>query len=142
LDVSVAAQIVNLLLELRESTGIALIVISHDLAAVSRLADRVAVVLSGRIVEEGPAREVLSSPLHPFTAALKEAVPPAPGSSARRPAIRLPLDAAMAEVGCRFAPRCPIARPRCREEDPPLAEVSPGRRAACLFPGEVTPSSG
>jgi ABC-type glutathione transport system ATPase component len=90
LDVSVAAQIVNLLLDLRETTGVAMIVISHDLPAVARLADRVAVVYSGRVVEEGPAAEVLRAPRHPFTVSLCDAAPPAPGSSPGPPRPRLP----------------------------------------------------
>ncbi|HEY7369132.1 MAG TPA: ABC transporter ATP-binding protein [Thermoanaerobaculia bacterium] len=142
LDVSVAAQIVNLLLELREKTGVALIVISHDLAAVSRLADRVAVVFAGRVVEEGPAAEVLSAPRHPFTAALLDARPAPPGVASRTPPRQAAVDAASPGEGCPFVPRCPIARPRCRQEDPPLSEVSPGRRAACFFPAEVRPRSG
>ena len=137
LDVSVAAQIVNLLLDLRERSGLSYLFISHDAAVVARIADRVAVFYLGRIVEEGPSREVTSRPLHPYTAALVSA---APDPSGRRKRIALaagPADARNPPPGCPFHPRCPIARPRCREERPPLVELSAGRSAACFYPGEL-----
>ena len=145
LDVSVAAQVLNLLLELREKNGLSYLFISHDLATVERISDSIAVMYLGRIVEEGPAREVISHPLHPYTAALLSAVPdPDPASSSAR--IGLPGEPPSPEhppPGCSFHPRCPIARPRCREESPPLFPLEPGRSAACFFPGELTsPRSG
>jgi oligopeptide/dipeptide ABC transporter ATP-binding protein len=137
LDVSVAAQIVNLLLDLRERSGLSYLFISHDAAVVARIADRIAVFYLGRVVEEGPSREVATRPLHPYTAALVSA---APDPSGRRRRISLaagPADARNPPSGCPFHPRCPIARPRCREERPPLVEHSAGRSAACFYPGEL-----
>jgi oligopeptide/dipeptide ABC transporter ATP-binding protein len=139
LDVSIAAQIVNLLLDLRERAGLSYIFISHDLAVVSRVADSLAVFYLGRIVEEGPVAAVTARPLHPYTAALVAAAPE-PDPSARRRRIALagdPPSAGQAPPGCPFHPRCPIARERCREERPLLEEAEPGRRVACFFPGEL-----
>jgi peptide/nickel transport system ATP-binding protein len=143
LDVSVAAQIVNLLLDLRERSGLSYLFISHDVAVVARVADRIAVFYLGRVIEEGPARDVTARPLHPYTAALVSAVAdpdPAGPHDGRRKRIVLaggPPDARNPPSGCPFHPRCPIARERCREELPALREVSPGRTAACFYPGEL-----
>ncbi len=139
LDVSVAAQVMNLLLDLREKNGLSYLFISHDLAAVERISHRIAVMYLGRIVEEGPARLVTSSPLHPYTAALLSAVPePDPFSGRARVILPgEPPSPADPPSGCAFHPRCPIARPRCREETPPLFPLAPGRAAACFFPGEL-----
>jgi oligopeptide/dipeptide ABC transporter ATP-binding protein len=143
LDVSVRAQILNLLAELQGRLGLALLLIAHDLAAVEQLADRVAVMYLGRIVELAPRAELFARPLHPYTSALLSAVPqPEPG---RRPRILLAPTRELPRVrlteasgtGCAFQPRCPIARPRCAEERPPLAELGGGRRAACFYPGEL-----
>ena len=139
LDVSVAAQVVNLLLELREKNGLSYLFVSHDLATVERISDRIAVMYLGRIVEEGPAAEVTAQPLHPYTAALLSAVPsagPAPGR-ARVVLAGEPPSAADPPRGCSFHPRCPIARPRCREEKPALSAFTSSRTAACFFPGEL-----
>jgi oligopeptide transport system ATP-binding protein len=139
LDVSIAAQIVNLLLDLRERAGLSYLFISHDLAVVSRVADRIAVLYLGAIVEEGPAQEIARRPLHPYTAALVAAAgPPDPTS---RPASAVlagePASALHPPSGCAFHPRCPIARPRCSQEAPALAGTGPGRRVACFYPGEM-----
>lgn len=139
LDVSIAAQIVNLLLDLRERAGLSYLFISHDLAVVSRVADRLAVLYLGAIVEDGPADDVAGRPLHPYTAALVAAATDA-DPAARRAAGPLagePASAIDPPSGCAFHPRCPIARPRCAEEAPPLVEAGPGRRAACFYPGEM-----
>jgi oligopeptide/dipeptide ABC transporter ATP-binding protein len=138
LDVSIAAQIVNLLLELRERSGLSYLFISHDAAVVARLADRIAVFYLGRIVEEGPSRELTARPLHPYTAALVSAVPDPHAGGRRRIVLSAgPPDARNPPSGCPFHPRCPIARARCAEERPELREVSPGRLAACFYPGEL-----
>ena len=139
LDVSVAAQILNLLLDLRERSGLSYLFISHDLAVVERVADAIAVLYLGSIVEEGPAAEVAGRPMHPYTAALVASVAdPDPAARPRAAVLRgEPASALAPPRGCAFHPRCPIARPRCSEESPPLAELDSGRRAACFYPGEV-----
>jgi|RhiMetdeSRZDD1v2_1073273.scaffolds.fasta_scaffold19214_2 peptide/nickel transport system ATP-binding protein len=139
LDVSIAAQIVNLLLELRERSGLAYLFIAHDIAVVSRIADRIAVFYLGRIVEEGPAAAIIEKPLHPYTAALIAAVPdPAPDSLEPPRALGgEPPWAGQAPSGCPFHPRCPIARDRCRQERPELSDAGGARRVACFFPGEL-----
>jgi oligopeptide/dipeptide ABC transporter ATP-binding protein len=139
LDVSVRAQIVNLLAELQARHGLAMIFIAHDLAVVEQIADRVAVLYLGQVVEEGPVAAVLGSPLHPYTASLLASVPvPDPG----REPLRSPLagevpSPASPPSGCRFHPRCPIARPHCAREAPVLSDGGPGRRVSCHHPGEV-----
>jgi oligopeptide/dipeptide ABC transporter ATP-binding protein len=142
LDVSIAAQVLNLLLDLKEKHGLSYLFISHDLAVVAGIADRIAVMYLGRIVEEGRAGEVIARPLHPYSATLvSSALEPDPAVPARR--IELagePPSPATPPPGCAFHPRCPIARPRCREERPPLFDFADGRRAACFFPGEFLPT--
>jgi peptide/nickel transport system ATP-binding protein len=141
LDVSVRAQVVNLLLDLRRRRRLAILFIAHDLALVGRIAERVVVLYLGRVVEEGPAAEVLATPRHPYTVALLSAVPsPDPEHAGVR--IVLPGDPpspADPPVGCRFHPRCPVAAARCREESPALIAETDGRRIACHFPGSLIP---
>lgn len=140
LDVSIRGQILGLLEGLRERLGLALLLIAHDMAAVERLADRVAVLYLGRVVELAPRAALFSRPLHPYTVSLLSAVPrPEPGR--RRSRIVLggePPSPLAPPPGCPFHPRCPIARPHCAEDTPPLAEVAPGRFAACFYAGELT----
>ena len=133
LDVSVQAQVVNLLQDLQRQRGVALLFISHDLAVVEHLCQRIAVMYLGRIVESGPAREICRNPVHPYTAALLSAVPTLdPATRAHRIVLRgdppSPIDP---PTGCPFHPRCPIAQDRCRTERPPLRELRPGRWNAC-----------
>lgn len=139
LDVSIRGQILNLLAGLRERLGLSLLLIAHDMTAVERLADRVAVLYLGRVVELAPKVELFSRPLHPYTVSLLSAVPRAePGR--RRSRIVLggePPSPMSPPPGCPFHPRCPIARPNCAEDVPPLAEVAPGHLAACHYPGEL-----
>ena len=143
LDVSVRAQILGLLAGLRERLGLAMLLISHDMAAVERLADRVAVMYLGRIVELAPRAELLRRPLHPYTVSLLSAVPvPDPGR--RRSRIVLPGEPPSPLApppGCPFHPRCPSARPRCAAERPPLAPIDGDdldHQAACFYPGELS----
>ncbi len=144
LDLSVRAQIVNLLANLQKSRGIAMLFIAHDLALVEQIADRIAVLYLGRIVEEGPAAALLGTPLHPYTASLLAAVPrvrPAGEARRARPAPGEPPSPSAPPPGCPFHPRCPIARERCRGERPELLPAGAARRVACHFPGELGESA-
>jgi oligopeptide transport system ATP-binding protein len=138
LDVTVQAQIVDLLRALRLDSGLAIALISHDLGVVAGLADRVAVMYAGRIVESAPTAELLRAPRHPYTALLLQCVPDlrAP-RSARMPSLPgQPPSAAALPPGCAFAPRCPRASERCRAQRPPLQPVAQGGELACHHPLE------
>jgi peptide/nickel transport system ATP-binding protein len=145
LDVSVRAQVLDLLAGLKERLGLTLVLIAHDLAAVEQVADRVAVMYLGRMVELGAREAVFARPLHPYTVSLLSAAPvPEPGR--RRDRIVLsgePPSPLAPPPGCPFHPRCPIARPRCAVETPPLAATVAGaedgepHQAACFYPGEL-----
>jgi oligopeptide/dipeptide ABC transporter ATP-binding protein len=137
LDVSVRAGILQLLDSLREG-GLGILMITHDLSTAARFADRIAVMYLGRIVEEGPAGEVVGNPQHPYTRALLSVVPSRDPRKRRRPQIlrgEAP-DATRLPSGCRFHPRCPIAIEICPKVDPqlerPAAARSPAHRAACV----------
>lgn len=135
LDVSVRAEVVNLLTRLRDDLGLSYVFISHDLGMVRHVSDRVAVMYLGRIVELGPWQRVSDEPLHPYSRCLQEAVPVAdPAVEAARRVVPLAgevPDAAAPPPGCHFHPRCPLAEERCRLADPPLEELLPGHLAAC-----------
>jgi oligopeptide/dipeptide ABC transporter ATP-binding protein len=133
LDVSIRAQILNLLKRLQEQLGLAYIIISHDLAAARYLATRLAVMYAGKLVETGECDAVYTKPLHPYTEALLSAALPL-HPSAHRQRIVLPGEVANPmnpPSGCRFHPRCPRAMPHCRTEEPEWREVRPGRFTAC-----------
>ncbi len=134
LDVSVRAEIMNLLTQLRADLGLSYIFISHDVAMVRHISDRVAVMYLGRVVEAGPWKEVVDRPLHPYTKALREAVPvPDPratGELVASVAGEVP-DPARPPAGCPFHPRCPIAESICQAEEPRLEDVRPGHLVAC-----------
>ena len=135
LDVSIRAEILNLLSALARQQGIAIVMITHDLSTVAAYADRIAVMYLGRIVEHGPTRDVLESPRHPYAQALLSVVPVPDPSARRRPVIlggETP-DPSRIPSGCRFHPRCPLAFERCPIVDPPLFVVGPGHGAACLL---------
>jgi len=143
LDVATRAQIVALLDEVRQARRLTLLLIAHDLALASQVSDRVAVLHLGQVVEEGPAADVVRRPQHPYTAALVSATPdPDPRIERGRSRIVLrgePPSPLAPPPGCRFHPRCPIARDVCARAAPPLREARPGQRAACHFAGELAP---
>ncbi len=131
LDLSIQAQILNLLVDLKRDLGLSYLFISHDLSVVRYFADRVLVMYLGRIVESADHAALWREPRHPYTRALLAAVPqPVPGR-ARAPVALSGELGAPAPGGCRFRPRCPLAFDRCAAEDPVLREVEPGHAAAC-----------
>ncbi|HXR46936.1 MAG TPA: ABC transporter ATP-binding protein [Candidatus Limnocylindrales bacterium] len=134
LDVTIQAQILELLSELKQRLGMAILLITHNLGIVGDMADRVAVMYAGQIVELSPAKELLRRPLHPYTKALMASVPKLGGDADRLSAIpgNVPRIGNF-PPGCRFAPRCPIAKPECSEKIPELVEVEPGRSVRCPF---------
>ncbi|MEO8505250.1 MAG: oligopeptide/dipeptide ABC transporter ATP-binding protein [Acidobacteriota bacterium] len=138
LDVSVRAQILNLMAGIQQRLGLSMIFIGHDLGVVEQVADRVAVMYLGKIVEEGLCTDVLARPLHPYTESLLAAVPPPPGSTvlARSAPRGETPDPAAPPPGCPFHPRCPRAQRVCSLEVPALVERAPGRLAACHFPAQ------
>jgi oligopeptide/dipeptide ABC transporter ATP-binding protein len=145
LDVSVQAQVINLMVDLQEEYGCAYLFIAHDLALVERIADRVAVMYLGRIVEETTAADLFRNPVHPYTRALLQAIPvPDPERSRERAVLAGDLPSpADPPPGCRFHTRCPVAVDACRRDDPVLREVAPGHRAAChLAPGAPAQAGG
>ncbi len=136
LDVSVQAQIVNLLQDLQEQLGLTYLFITHNLHLVRRVSHRIAVMYLGRVVELGPAKALFDSPLHPYTTALVASK--SAGYQTKRIVLRGEIPSPLnPPSGCYFRTRCPIAKARCAEEYPPLVEVAPGREVACFYPGEV-----
>ncbi len=150
LDVTIQAQILDLLRDLKQRLGMAILFITHNLGIVGDMADRVAVMYAGQIVELSPARELLRHPLHPYTKALMASVPKLSGTArwgeatdepARGDARPTRLQAIPGNVprignfppGCRFAPRCRMAKPECSEKIPELLEAEPGRFVRCPF---------
>jgi peptide/nickel transport system ATP-binding protein len=133
LDVSVKAQIVNLLQDLQRDLGLALLFISHDLAIVEHMTHRVAVMYLGKIVEVATRERCFGSPQHPYTYALLSAVPvPEPGKARTRVVLKGDVPSPInPPSGCRFHTRCPFAFDRCRSEEPELRQVAPGQEAAC-----------
>ncbi len=134
-DVSMRASILELLDQLRREMNTAIIFITHDLAVAKLISDRIAVMYVGKIVEEGPADEVLSNPRHPYTRALITSVP----SIKRKIRKRFPIIGDIADPtnvppGCRYHPRCPIAKQTCKEKEPDLKEIAPGHKVACHYP--------
>jgi peptide/nickel transport system ATP-binding protein len=141
LDVMVQAQVLDLLTGLVRDFGVGVLMISHDLSVLGTTCDRVAVMYAGRVVEEGPARQVFESPVHPYTRALSGAFPTIGDAASRFAPKGLPGDPPFANdlpPGCPFHPRCPIAIDDCKRIDVRLETVAPERMAACLRAKEQT----
>jgi peptide/nickel transport system ATP-binding protein len=137
LDVSVQAQILNLLERLRVRYGLTMLLISHDMAVVKNVCDQVAVMYLGKLCETAPTEALFGQPAHPYTAVLISAIPAA-ASRRAFPGVK-PTSAEIPSAvdpppGCRFHTRCPEARPRCAETEPAMETVGPGRQVACHFP--------
>jgi oligopeptide transport system ATP-binding protein len=138
LDVTVQAQIMELLLDLQRENGMGIVLITHDLGVVGETADRVAVMYAGSIVETGPIEQVFSQPAHPYTAGLMSSIPRVDQRGGRlSPIVGSPPSLSAIPSGCSFHPRCPRAEQVCSVEAPALREVAGGRRSACHFAEDV-----
>jgi oligopeptide transport system ATP-binding protein len=138
LDVTVQAQIMELLAELQGENHMALVQITHDLGVVADAADRIAVMYAGRVVESGAVRDLYRHPAHPYTEGLLRSIPRVDQKGRElTPIAGSPPNLAHIPPGCPFHPRCPYARERCRVEEPPLRAVGAGRVAACHYAEEV-----
>ena len=143
LDVTIQAQVLDLMRTLREETGTAIILITHDLGVIAELADDVAVMYSGKVVERAPVARLFAEPQHPYTIGLLGSIPKLHLAQDRLNAIEGQVPTPMTRMdGCRFAPRCPFAVDKCRQEVPPLMDMGEGHEAACwrapLDPGMAT----
>ncbi|MEV7427240.1 MULTISPECIES: ABC transporter ATP-binding protein [unclassified Streptomyces] len=134
LDVTVQAQVMDLLAELQRELNMGLILITHDLGVVADVADRIAVMYAGRIVETAPVHDIYKAPAHPYTRGLLESIPRLDQKGRELYAIKgLPPNLLHIPPGCAFNPRCPMAQDVCRTEVPPLFESGEGRHSACFF---------
>ncbi|MDK2885785.1 MAG: peptide/nickel transport system ATP-binding protein [Thermosipho sp. (in: thermotogales)] len=139
LDVSIRSQVINLMLDLQEKHNLTYLFISHDLSVIKYISDRVIVMYLGKIVENAPKKVLFDDPLHPYTKALMSAIP-VPNPDYKKKRIILTGDVPSPvnpPTGCRFHPRCPVAKEICSKEEPQLREIQPGHFVACHFPGSL-----
>jgi peptide/nickel transport system ATP-binding protein len=138
LDVSIQSQIINLMVDLKNEYGLTYVFIAHDLAVVKHISDRIAVMYLGKLVELTNKKELFDDPLHPYTVSLMSAIPiPDPEVKKKRVILKGDVPSPLnPPSGCRFHPRCPIAKDICSKEEPPLNEVKPGHFTACHFYGQ------
>jgi oligopeptide/dipeptide ABC transporter ATP-binding protein len=137
LDVTIQDQILALLLQLQERTGMTLVLVSHDLAVVAETCDRIAVMYAGRIVETAPTRAIFKGPRHPYTLGLLRSIPHMSGGARLVPIAGQPPDLAKLGLGCPFAPRCAYASPDCTATPVHLQPVGPDHLSACLHPERI-----
>ncbi|ABR31571.1 peptide ABC transporter ATP-binding protein [Thermosipho melanesiensis] len=139
LDVSIRSQVINLMIDLQKKHNLTYIFISHDLSVIKYISDRVIVMYLGKIVENASKKELFDNPLHPYTKALMSAIPvPDPEFKKNRIILKGDVPSPVnPPKGCRFHPRCPVAKDICSKEEPKLTEVRPGHFVACHFPGSL-----
>jgi peptide/nickel transport system ATP-binding protein len=139
LDVVVQKEVLGLIREIQQSMGSSVVFVTHDMSVHANMADRVGIIYAGRLVEEGPTRQMFFAPKHPYTAHLVASLPRI-GDTTQRPALEgRPPNLADPPQGCRFHPRCPLAVDKCRVEVPPLETVAPDHRTACWRWQDVKP---
>ena len=139
LDVVVQKDVLGLIKNLQVEMGSSIVFVTHDMSVHANIADRIGIIYAGRLVEEGPTRQIFTAPKHPYTAHLVASLPRI-GDTTRRPALEgRPPSLAAPPAGCRFHPRCPLAIDKCRTEVPPLETIGPGHRTACWRWQDVEP---
>jgi peptide/nickel transport system ATP-binding protein len=142
LDVSIQAQVITILTDLQRQLGLAVVFISHDLKLVASIADEIAIMYLGKIVEQGSPATIFAHPGHPYTQVLLGSIPQPMRTTPRPVLAGEPPDPSQRPLGCGFHPRCPIAKELCRREDPQLADHGAGHRIACHFPFEAAIANG
>lgn len=139
LDVVVQKEVLSLIRDIQKEMNAAVVFVTHDMSVHANVADRVGIIYAGRLVEEGPTREMFFAPKHPYTAHLVASLPRI-GDTKQRPALEgRPPNLADPPQGCRFHPRCPLAVDKCRKEVPPMEQVGPDHRTACWRWQDVKP---
>ncbi|MBF0679182.1 MAG: ABC transporter ATP-binding protein [Devosia sp.] len=139
LDVVVQKEVLNLIRDIQKEMGASVIFVTHDMSVHANVADRVGIIYAGRLVEEGPTREMFFAPKHPYTAHLVASLPRI-GDTTQRPALEgRPPNLSDPPAGCRFHPRCPLAIDKCKKEVPPMETVGPEHRTACWRWRDVEP---
>ncbi|SHH41419.1 ABC transporter ATP-binding protein [Thermosipho atlanticus] len=139
LDVSIRSQVINLMLDLQKKHNLTYLFISHDLSVIKYISDRIIVMYLGKIVEDASKKDLFDEPLHPYTRALMSAIPvPNPEYKKKRIILKGDVPSPVnPPSGCRFHPRCPVAKEICAKEEPQLREITPGHKVACHFPGSL-----